>query len=55
MAVAGDRPWATSWSPQQIAHRLRIEYPDDVSMRISHEAVYQALYIQGRGGHCAAN
>ena len=50
-----DRPWATSWSPQQIAHRLRIEYPDDVSMRISHEAVYQALYIQGRGGHCAAN
>ena len=45
-----DRPWATSWSPQQIAHRLRIEYPDDVSMRISHEAVYQALYIQGRGG-----
>ena len=44
-----DRPWATSWSPQQIAHRLRIEYPDDVSMRISHEAVYQALYIQGRG------
>ena len=44
-----DRPWATSWSPQQIARRLRIEYPDDVSMRISHEAVYQALYIQGRG------
>ena len=44
-----DRHWATSWSPQQIAHRLRIEYPDDVSMRISHEAVYQALYIQGRG------
>ena len=45
-----DRHWATSWSPQQIAHRLRIEYPDDDSMRISHEAIYQALYIQGRGG-----
>ena len=44
-----DRPWATSWSPQQIAHRIRIEYPDDASMRISHEAIYQALYIQGRG------
>ena len=44
-----DRPWATSWSPQQIAHRLRIEYPDDDSMRVSHEAIYQALYIQGRG------
>ena len=44
-----DRHWATSWSPQQIAHRLRIEYPDDDSMRVSPEAIYQALYIQGRG------
>jgi IS30 family transposase len=44
-----DRRWATSWSPQQISHRLRIEYPDDASMRISHEAIYQALYVQGRG------
>ena len=42
-----DRRWATSWSPQQIAHRLRIEFPGDKSMRISHEAIYQALYIQG--------
>ena len=44
-----DRHWATAWRPQQIAHRLRIEYPDDDSMRVSHEAIYQALYIQGRG------
>lgn len=44
-----DRSWATSWSPQQIANRLRIDFPDDESMRISHEAVYQALYIEGRG------
>jgi IS30 family transposase len=44
-----DRRWAAAWSPEQIAHRLRIDFPDDGSMRISHEAIYQALYIQGRG------
>ncbi|MEU5869920.1 IS30 family transposase, partial [Nonomuraea sp. NPDC047529] len=44
-----DRRWATSWSPEQIAHRLPIDFPEDETMRISHEAIYQALYIQGRG------
>jgi IS30 family transposase len=44
-----DRRWAKSWSPEQISHRLRLDFPDDVSMRISHEAIYQALYVQGRG------
>jgi IS30 family transposase len=44
-----DRRWATSWSPQQIANRLPVDFPDDGSMRISHEAIYQALYVQGRG------
>jgi IS30 family transposase len=38
-----------AWSPEQIANRLRIDYPGDRSMRISHEAIYQSLYIQGRG------
>jgi IS30 family transposase len=44
-----DRRWSTAWSPEQIAHRLQVEFPDDVSMRISHEAIYQSLFIQGRG------
>jgi IS30 family transposase len=38
------------WSPEQIAGRLAEQFPDDERMRISHEAVYQALFVQGRGG-----
>jgi IS30 family transposase len=37
------------WSPQQISHRLRIEFPDDPMMRVSHETIYQSLFVQGRG------
>lgn len=44
-----DRRWATVWSSEQISNRLKFDFPDDESMRISHEAIYQALYIQGRG------
>jgi IS30 family transposase len=43
------RRWATAWSPEQIANRLRTDFPGDESMRVSHEAICQALYIQGRG------
>jgi IS30 family transposase len=43
------RRWARAWSPEQIAHRLRRDFPDDATMRISHEAIHQALYVQGRG------
>src|SRR3954464_14902791 len=44
-----DRRWAKSWSPEQISNRLRLDFPDDQSMRVSPEAIYQSLYIQGRG------
>jgi IS30 family transposase len=37
------------WSPVQISRRLRIEFPGDPMMRVSHETIYQALYVQGRG------
>jgi IS30 family transposase len=38
------------WAPQQIACWLRVEFDDDPSMQVSHETIYQALYLQGRGG-----
>jgi IS30 family transposase len=44
-----DRRWGRSWSPEQISNRLRLDYPDDEAMRISHEAIYQSLFVQGRG------
>jgi IS30 family transposase len=44
-----NRRWATAWSPEQISRRLGLDFPEDGTMRISHEAIYQALYVQGRG------
>jgi IS30 family transposase len=44
-----DRKWMSAWSPEQISHRLKVDFPDDESMRISHEAIYQALYVESRG------
>lgn len=43
------RRWANVWSPEQIARRLPVDFPDDETMRISHEAIYQALFVQERG------
>ena len=37
------------YSPEQISARLKVEFPDDERMRISHETIYQELYVQGRG------
>jgi IS30 family transposase len=38
------------WSPQQIAARLRAEHGQDQTMTASHETIYQAIYVQSRGG-----
>ncbi|NKZ15792.1 IS30 family transposase [Mycolicibacterium septicum DSM 44393] len=37
------------YSPQQIVSQLRVEFPDDLEMRVSHETIYQSIYVQGKG------
>ena len=46
---AVERQLRADWSPQQIAVWLRHTYPDDPTMHLSHETIYQALYVQARG------
>ncbi len=36
-------------SPEQISRQLRRQFPDDAEMRVSHETIYQSIYVQGRG------
>jgi transposase, IS30 family len=51
---AGLREWVQGkledkWSPEQISVMLKAEFPDDPGMRVSHETIYQSIYVQGRG------
>jgi len=41
---------AQRWSPAEVAARLPVDHPDDPELRVSHETIYAALYLQGRGG-----
>lgn len=41
---------ALNWSPEQISGRLRVEFPDDETMRVAPETIYLCLFVQGRGG-----
>jgi hypothetical protein len=43
------RRWGKVWSPEQIARPLAVDFPNDETIQIIHEAIYQALFIQGRG------
>jgi IS30 family transposase len=45
-----DRRWARALSPEQISNRLRLDFPDDESMRVSHEAIYQCWGATARAG-----
>ncbi len=38
------------WSPEQISARLRVEFPDDETMHVAKETIYQELFVYGRGG-----
>lgn len=49
LVAAVEQGLEEGWSPEQISARLRVEYPDDPEMRISHETIYQSLFVQSRG------
>jgi transposase, IS30 family len=49
LVAAVERGLEEGWSPEQISARLRVAYPDDQEMRISHETIYQSLFVQSRG------
>ena len=44
-----DRGLRLKWSPEQISARLVVAHAGDAEMRVSHETIYQSLYLQARG------
>ena len=50
LAVAVTAGLERRWSPREISERLAMDFPEDPGMRISHEAIYQSLFMLGRGG-----
>ena len=49
LRVEVERLLTERWSPQQIAHRLVLDHPDDEEMRVSHETIYRSLFVDVRG------
>lgn len=49
LAAEVARGLAEWWSPEEISKRLLIDFPDDPTMRVSYETIYQSLYVEGRG------
>lgn len=49
LRVEVERRLAQKLSPEQIANRLLLDFPDDPEMRVSHETIYTSIYVQGRG------
>ncbi|MFN2398537.1 MAG: IS30 family transposase [Gemmatimonadaceae bacterium] len=49
LRVEVERGLTRRWSPQQIAARLVRDFPENPEMRVSHETIYQSLFVQGRG------
>jgi transposase, IS30 family len=49
LRAAVERKLEATWSPQQISAWLALEYPSHPEMQVSHETIYQSLFVQGRG------
>jgi IS30 family transposase len=45
-----ERKLKVDWSPEIIAEKLKIDYPDNDEMRVSHETIYRWIYLDAKGG-----